>query len=130
MAKVRQDPEETFGREAPGTINSCIFCRILRGDAPEPENFETDNKVASFTPLNPVVPGHRLFIPRLHVQDAAESPFWTGILFMAAADYASPRRNAFNLITSAGEWASQTVMHLHIHYVPRQLNDKLRLPWT
>jgi histidine triad (HIT) family protein len=49
---------------------------------------------------------------------------------MAAAEYGSRRRNAFNLITSAGEWATQTVMHLHIHYIPRQLNDKLSLPWS
>lgn len=130
MEAVRERSEEGFGREAPGTVNSCIFCRILRGDAPEPENFETDKTVASFTPLNPVTPGHRIFIPRMHIQDAAESPFWVGILFMAAADYASRRRNAFNLITSAGEWASQRIMHLYIHYIPRQPNDNLRLPWA
>jgi histidine triad (HIT) family protein len=127
---VAEKVEEDFGREAPGTVNSCTFCRILRSGTPEPKNFKTDNRVASFTPLNPVVPGHRLFIPCRHIQDAAESPFWAGILFMAAADYASQQRNAFNLITSAGDWATQTVFHLHVHYVPRQLNDKLRLPWS
>ena len=130
MERILQDLQEASGGEAPGTVNSCIFCRILRGDAPKPENFESDNKVASFTPLHPVVPGHRLFIPRIHVQDSAESPLWTGILMMAAADYASRRRNCFNLITSAGDWATQTVFHLHVHYVPRQIGDKLHLPWS
>jgi histidine triad (HIT) family protein len=130
VERILQDLQEAPGREAPGTVNSCVFCRILRGDAPEPRNFETDKTVASFTPLSPVVPGHRLFIPRHHVQDAAESPFWVGILFMAAADYASRRRNAFNLITSAGEWATQGVMHLYVHYIPRQPGDKLHLPWA
>lgn len=36
----------------------------------------------------------------------------------------------FNLITSSGRWATQTVKHLHIHYVPRRKDDGLTLPWT
>lgn len=130
MEEVRQASEEATSRKAIGTVVPCAFCLIIRGDVEPPLNYQADNSVVSFTPLNPVVPGHRLFVPRFHVQDAAESPLWAGIVFMAAADYATRRRNAFNLITSAGEWASQTIMHLHVHYVPRQPNDKIKLPWS
>lgn len=86
--------------------------------------------VASFSPWHSVIPGHRLFIPRTHIQDVAESPLWAGIVFMAAANYATERRNEFNLITCAGPSATQNVRHLYVHYVPRNPTDKLKLPWT
>ena len=50
------------------------------------------------------------------------------------AQYAEIQRNMgktqeFNLITSAGRTATQSVFHLHIHYVPRAYRDGLALPW-
>jgi histidine triad (HIT) family protein len=37
---------------------------------------------------------------------------------------------SFNLITSQGAAATQTVMHLHLHLVPRTDGDGLKLPWS
>lgn len=37
---------------------------------------------------------------------------------------------AANLITSKGDAATQSVLHLHVHVVPRQADDDLPLPWT
>jgi hypothetical protein len=37
---------------------------------------------------------------------------------------------SFNLITSVGAAATQTVRHLHIHLIPRREGDALALPWT
>jgi diadenosine tetraphosphate (Ap4A) HIT family hydrolase len=34
------------------------------------------------------------------------------------------------MITSAGPAATQTIKHLHVHYVPRHAGDGLSLPWT
>jgi histidine triad (HIT) family protein len=36
----------------------------------------------------------------------------------------------YNLITSGGREATQTVMHAHVHYVPRRRGDGLKLPWS
>jgi hypothetical protein len=36
----------------------------------------------------------------------------------------------WNLITSAGTDATQSVFHLHVHLVPRRPNDGLKLPWS
>lgn len=110
--------------------SGCVFCQILGGEVPAPEGYRRDSLVAHFIPLNPVIPGHRVFIPREHVIDASSSPFWTGIVFMAAADYARERRNPFNLITSAGLEATQTVWHFGVHYLPRIARDGLMLPWS
>jgi histidine triad (HIT) family protein len=110
-------------------MKPCPFCAIIDGSAPAPD-LEWDHGVASFTPLNPVTPGHRLFIPRVHVQDAAQGPSWAARVVDLASRYAHDRGGAFNLITSAGAAATQTIQHLHIHYVPRRDGDGLHLPWT
>lgn len=107
-------------------MTECVFCEKIKGGSVE----EYGLSVVHFEPLNPVVPGHRLFVHKKHTTDAAESPGITGNLFEAASSYAWFRRVPFNLITSAGSEATQTVFHLHVHYVPRREGDGLHLPWT
>ena len=104
----------------------CVFCdRINRG-----EYVNADSRVVWFEPLNPVTPGHMLFVPRLHVWSASADPGECGAAMRAAARYARMVGGDFNLITSSGEAATQTVWHLHVHYVPRREGDGLHLPWT
>lgn len=106
---------------------SCPFCNRFELGQFEPT---TDLAVISFQPLNPVTPGHMLFLPKTHLADARTDPVLTGRVFEAASRYAGSRAGACNLITSAGAAATQTVWHLHVHYVPRQEGDGLPLPWT
>lgn len=108
---------------------SCPFCDIAAG--------MTDTKVSthgsdviSFIPLGPVARGHRLFVPRVHVPHAATIPAITGRVFAEAAAWAREQASHFNLITNAGSAATQTIPHLHVHYVPRHRGDNLALPWT
>jgi histidine triad (HIT) family protein len=117
--------------EAPVIINerNCVFCKICDGEAPAAIALETRNVVA-FVPLNPVTPGHLLFVPRSHYRDAAHSPETTGHVMMVAARFAAAQNVPFNLITSAGVEASQSVFHFHVHLVPRRFDDGLALPWT
>lgn len=107
--------------------NMCVFCRRLRDHQYEPT---TDDDVVRFEPLNPVTPGHMLFIPVHHIADAAHGPATTGAVMTAAVWWGNEQGHEFNLITSVGAYATQTVLHLHVHYVPRRLNDGLHLPWT
>jgi histidine triad (HIT) family protein len=109
-------------------VTDCVFCQRIANGEYEP-CYGTRN-VVRFEPLNPVTPGHMLFVPVQHVRDALQSPLWVGHAFEAAAQYARESRDDFNLITSAGRSATQTVWHLHIHYVPRYPDDGLHLPWT
>lgn len=105
-----------------------MFCgRIAAG---EYELISNAYEVVRFEPLNPVTPGHMLFVPFRHVADAAEFPYLTGVTFAAASAFGFVQAEPFNLITSAGEAATQTVRHLHVHYVPRRAGDGLALPWT
>jgi histidine triad (HIT) family protein len=113
--------------ENPGTGDlNCPFCvkiqeRSVKSEGPY---------VVSFVPLNPATPGDMLFVPRVHVPDAGTMPRLTAEVMYHACMYAAQQGKDFNIITSAGMDASQTVFHLHIHYVPRTKDDGLTLPWT
>lgn len=114
--------------------NRCPFCEIVAKRAPAFILGECASAVA-FAPLNPVVSGHTLVVPRVHVEDAIEDPAVTADVFGAAADYVSRLRREgvhydFNLIASTGAAATQTVKHLHVHIVPRRDGDGLLLPWS
>jgi len=106
--------------------DGCVFCTLIKN-----KKYDLDTlHGVSFVPLNPVVPGHRLFIPRSHVDNAAENPLITAETMRFAATYAGEQGTAFNLITSAGSTASQSIFHFHVHYIPRAYEDGLLLPWT
>jgi histidine triad (HIT) family protein len=108
-------------------VSDCVFCgRISRGE------FDSEDAFAvTFRPLNPVGPGHRLFVPKAHVADALEDPNVTAMTARFAAEWAAREGiGACNLITSRGPEASQSVYHLHWHLVPRLKGDGLPLPWT
>lgn len=107
-------------------MTDCVFCEKIKGGTVEKAGYN----ISRFEPLNPVVPGHMLFVPHEHLEDASTSPYVTGQVFDAASSYAWFRGVPFNLITSAGSEATQTVFHLHVHYVPRREGDGLHLPWT
>lgn len=129
-------------------MDSCPFCaRIAAGDY--------DGSWLGgvhFEPLNPVAPGHRLFVTREH-ESPLENPYSLepagrenrrrrglrpnraiGVQAVLPLFHAWRQREGltepFNLILNAGAEASQTIEHLHLHYVPRREGDGLLLPWT
>lgn len=107
---------------------ACIFCEIIAGNAPATIVEEWPETLA-IVPLGPVVDGHVLIIPREHVADFAQSPAVTAATMKRAAEYAAGRHDSANVIISMGRAATQSVQHLHIHVVPRAVDDKLMVPW-
>lgn len=114
---------------------NCIFCEILYGTAPAEIVYDGISTLG-IVPLNPVTEGHVIFIPRKHVRDASSEPAVTASVMEDASQYIQHLKyrdgkdsTDFNLITSIGPIATQSVFHLHIHVVPRRVNDGLALPW-
>lgn len=108
----------------------CPFCTIVAGRAPAEIVHEWSDAIA-IVPLNPIVEGHVLVIPREHVTDFAADPVVSAHAAYRAAELAGDlAAGAMNLITSRGSAATQTVFHLHLHLVPRTAGDGLALPWT
>lgn len=101
--------------------NDCPFCEMFEQDPDLPS-------VHVMEPMHPVVQGHRLVIPRLHVADATTDPETTSYVMARAAVLANDLKPC-NIITSVGKEATQTVFHLHVHVVPRRAGDGLTLPW-
>lgn len=106
------------------SAEDCPFCRRINdGDCTA-----ASLSVVTFTPLNPVTEGHRLFVPRMHVEHP--SPHGLDDAMYEAEKYAGARVEDYNLITSSGPAATMTIPHVHVHYVPRRPDDGLPLPWT
>lgn len=110
---------------------SCVFC---------PDNWDNLDIVnrgtidgqsyAIVRPLDPVTEGHLLVIGDQHSKDAASNPLQAMFLMGVAAGEMWTQGIQANIITSIGPDATQTVMHTHLHVVPRRKNDHLPLPWT
>lgn len=109
------------------TAEDCVFCGIVAGTEPARMVQEWSDAIA-FVPRNPVISGHVLVIPRIHVRDAIESPAVTALTMARAAELADGYGSS-NILTSVGTPAKQSVFHLHIHVVPRFADDELMLPW-
>jgi diadenosine tetraphosphate (Ap4A) HIT family hydrolase len=80
--------------------------------------------------ISPINPGHVLLIPLIHAQDFADlEPGTGGALFEAARHVAAAIRQStlnpagINLLLAGGEAAGQEVLHVHLHVLPRYLND-------
>ncbi|MDP9377001.1 MAG: HIT family protein [Actinomycetota bacterium] len=113
----------------------CLFCRIAAGEIPATVVHE-DERTLAFMDIAPANPGHVLVVPRAHATSLLD--IGTGDLAACAeaarkiAARMTERLGAegINLLNSSGEAAWQTVMHFHLHVIPRYAEDPLRLPWT
>jgi histidine triad (HIT) family protein len=111
-------------------MSDCVFCDITKKLAPAKNLRYHGSDVWSFRPLDPVTRGHLLFVHEMHTDSAGEKPYIAGVVFDKAAGYAHGQDRDYNLITSCGEAATQTIEHFHVHLVPRLGGDQLKLPWT
>ena len=98
--------------------DSCLFCRIVRGEIPARIVREDEHTVA-FRDIDPKAPTHVLVIPRVHVAslDEAGDPALVGQLMLAAAEVAAAEGIAggYRTVINTGADAGQTVHHLHVH---------------
>jgi histidine triad (HIT) family protein len=112
----------------------CEFCRIVRGEEAARIVYSTADVIA-FLPLKPAALGHTLVVPKKHVSDLWSVDRRLGLSLMTAVVQVGRAINealhpdGMNLISSAGEAASQTIFHLHLHLVPRWFNDHIRSIW-
>ncbi|MGW9211781.1 HIT family protein [Embleya sp. NPDC055664] len=110
-------------------LNNCAFCAIAVGEAPAVIIREWPDAFAVRPRGGGVNNGHVFVLPRVHVADAGTDPEVTAAVMRRAAELMA-EHPAANIITSKGKAASQSVLHLHVHVVPRQEDDRLPLPWT
>ncbi|MDD3695313.1 MAG: HIT family protein [Lentisphaeria bacterium] len=109
-------------------INDCVFCKIIRSELPCVRLYE-DDLVLAFLDIAPFNLGHSLVIPKQHHHSITTLPEdCQGRLMavaskLAAATLRSLKADAFNLLLNNGSCAGQEVPHVHLHVIPRFLDD-------
>ena len=102
----------------------CPFCAL----PPDALVWQSD-RVVALRHRYPVAPGHTLVIPRRHVAtyfdaDAHEqAEIWRAVAEVKAQRDRERAPDGYNVGFNAGEVAGQTVMHLHVHVIPRYRGD-------
>lgn len=110
--------------DAASTAIACPFCAADAADV-----VWSSDLVIAVRDRFPVAPGHTLVIPRRHVATYFDATPWEQAeLWRAVADIkklldGTHRPDGYNVGFNAGEAAGQTVMHCHIHVIPRAVGD-------
>ncbi len=114
-------------------MEDCIFCKIVKGEIPCYKVYE-DSEVLAFLDISQTTKGHTLVIPKEHFDNILFTPEDIMAKVMrvaqkiAQAEVTTLHAQGVNILTNANEIAGQTVMHFHVHVIPRyDQNDKLRL---
>ncbi len=116
-------------------MEDCIFCKIVRGEAPSWKVWENDD-VYAFLDIHPASRYHTLVIPKQHfvnIFDVPEKELKEVIAVVRKiARLYEERLGIKNLqiISSNGREAQQDVFHLHYHIVPRRFGDGQNVRWT
>lgn len=111
--------------------DSCIFCRIIKGELPSTRVYE-DNDILAFLDINPVSSGHTLVIPKGHYATLLDVPEELGAKIVPAlsrigrAVMAAARADGFNCLQNNFAASGQIVFHSHWHVIPRFEGDGLR----
>lgn len=107
---------------------TCAFCQILLGKADAYKVFEDDRSIA-FLDYRPLLHGHCLLVPKIHVPELKDLPKnWMGPFFenvqllSRAVESALDADGSFVAVNIK---VSQSVPHLHVHVVPRHKKDGL-----
>ena len=105
--------------------NPCLFCNINESGLAE----ENDLAYASYDTF-PVADMHCLIIPKRHVKDyfdlTDEEIIACNMLIKnikKEIEFKDPKVKGFNIGTNAGKISGQSILHCHIHLIPRREGD-------
>lgn len=108
----------------------CIFCEIIKGNIPSKKVYE-DDKVLAILDISQITKGHTLVLPKKHFDNFLDiDEEYSNAVFNTARKVTKMINNAykplgFNIINNCGETAGQSVMHFHVHVVPRYNKEDL-----
>ena len=120
-----------------GSTGQCVFCGIVAGTIPCAKVAE-DATTFAFMDIDPGSDGHLLVIPKRHSADlveiSADDLVATTLAAqrIAIAALSELGADGVNLLNCCGAEAWQTVLHFHMHVIPRYRDkdkDRLELPF-
>lgn len=113
----------------------CIFCQIAAGDRACHRVLD-DEETMCFMDIFPAADGHVLVIPKRHcvsiydIPEAAVQAVAGSVRRVAAALRAELAPDGLTVTQANGAAAGQTVMHYHVHLIPRTAGERMRLHGT
>jgi len=105
-------------------MDNCIFCMIVNGDIPSRKIYEDEECIATLD-ISPASKGHTLIIPKKHADNILDLPEDQIAHLFAVAKKIGKRQmevlkaDGFNIVQNNFPAANQTVMHFHVHVIPR-----------
>ena len=114
--------------------DDCIFCKLANKVIPTVSLYEDDD-FRVILDAGPASRGHALILPKQHYQNLCEldEVVGAGVLKVAAklgkAMISGLGCAGFNLVQNNGEAAGQTVMHFHMHVIPRYKDGPEMVAW-
>ena len=104
-------------------MSECVFCQIIRKEAPASIVYE-DAQVVAFLSNRPVNVGHTLVAPKKHYENIYEIPEEeAAYLFRIVKKIARAVKDAtgiegIRIVQNNGKDAGQVIFHLHVHIIP------------
>ncbi len=114
--------------------DDCIFCKLANGDIPTNTVYE-DDMFRAILDMGPATKGHALLLPKDHADNLFELPDEVAQKALITAREVGKKivsklgADGLNIVQNNGETAGQTVMHFHIHIIPRYKNDGQKINW-
>jgi histidine triad (HIT) family protein len=108
---------------------ACVFCAVIRKQAVAAVITETEHLLA-FLDIRPLFRGHTLLVPKEHLRLLSDLPAGLAGEFLTTAQRLE--RAVEDGLGAAGSMilvnnvVSQSVPHLHLHVIPRNVKDGLR----
>ncbi|WNY26700.1 HIT family protein [Methanolapillus ohkumae] len=106
----------------------CIFCKIAKGEIPCFKVFEDGNHLA-FLDISPCSDGHTVVIPKKHsvsfldLNEKEAGELFSFVNAVSKKIYDPLSADGLTIGSNIYESAGQTVMHTHIHIIPRYEGD-------
>ena len=113
----------------------CIFCKIINGDIPSKKIYE-DEDILAILDISQATKGHTLVIPKKHFDNLLSIDDNEYLKVMKKVkDLAKVIVKAFdakgcNILNNCNSVAGQSVMHFHVHIIPRYEENDLKLEFT
>lgn len=111
----------------------CIFCEIINRNIPSSKIYEDDDIIAILD-ISQTTKGHTLIIPKKHYSNVLEMPkneyesLMGKVQDIAKLLINKLSANGCNILINTNEVSGQTVMHAHVHIIPRyDLNDSINI---
>lgn len=109
-------------------MENCLFCKIANHIIPSSIVYEDDDVIA-FLDISQTTVGHTLVVPKKHYDNFLACPKDELRKVMSVAQRIGQilikefKAKGINILSNCYEAAGQTIMHFHVHVIPRYISS-------